>query len=160
VRIPIDPTSVPLARHVLRSLNFPPPVDPYLPIIHGQQYINLFALGSMEQANVLVALKTIGVLFVSPIELPPSVSTQPILTLLTPNSAPHGTSPALQVQGTGFVSGSIINFRNSPYPTTWVNATTLTCTLSKGGLTPKGTYSVVVKTPDGQTSNALTFTAT
>jgi len=145
-----------LTRHILRDLNIPPEVS--LPIVGGVQYIDLSGYDTIEQVNVLTALKAAGVKFTSPPAEPPTVITAPTLTLLVPASATHNTSITLQVQGTNFVNGSKINFGANAEKTTFVSATSLTCTLAKRDLALKGLYPVTVNNPDGQTSNMLAFT--
>ncbi|MGH9769945.1 MAG: IPT/TIG domain-containing protein [Blastocatellia bacterium] len=85
----------------------------------------------------------------------------PVLTSLSPDTAAVG-GPAftLTAQGSGFVSGSVVNWNGSARPTTFVSATQLTAAIPASDIASAGSASVTVTTPapGGGLSNALTFT--
>jgi hypothetical protein len=85
----------------------------------------------------------------------------PTLTTLAPSSTTAGSSAfALTVNGSGFVSGSIVNFGGTARATTYVSATQLTAAILAADVASAGTPSVTVTnpTPGGGTSNGVTFT--
>jgi hypothetical protein len=87
----------------------------------------------------------------------------PTTTSVTPNNAVAGTNGlTLTVNGTGFVSASIVRWNGSDRPTGLVSATQLTATVTPADLASQGTATVTVfnPTPGGGTSNAQTFTIT
>jgi len=81
------------------------------------------------------------------------------LTSLSPSSAFAG-GPAfnLTVTGTGFVSGSRVNWNGSARNTTFVSSTQLTGAIPASDIASAGTAQVTVSNPDGSTSGQLTFT--
>ncbi|MCU1257600.1 MAG: cell surface receptor domain protein [Bryobacterales bacterium] len=81
------------------------------------------------------------------------------LTTISPNSAAAG-DPAVTITatGTGFTSGSVVQFNGSALPTTFVSATQLTATIPANLLATAGTATVTVVNPNAPPSNALTFT--
>ena len=68
---------------------------------------------------------------------------------LVPTSiAPGGTGFTLTVNGTGFVSGSVINWNGSQLTTThFVNSSQLTATVPAANITAAGTVWVTVTNP-------------
>jgi hypothetical protein len=85
----------------------------------------------------------------------------PTTTGLSPSSTPaEGAAFALTVNGTGFVSGSTVNWNGSSRTTTYVSATQLTAAITAADIATAGTASVTVANPapGGGTSNAQTFT--
>lgn len=85
----------------------------------------------------------------------------PRITTIAPNSALVGSAALiLTVNGTNFVSDSVVRWNNSPRPTTFVNSTRLTAQISAQDLASVGTASVTVFTPPagGGQSNAAIFT--
>ena len=85
----------------------------------------------------------------------------PTLTSLSPGSAAAG-GPAftLTVNGSNFVSGSVVRWNGANRTTTFVSATQLTAAITAADIAPAGTASVTVQNPGGAVSNALTFTIT
>ena len=83
----------------------------------------------------------------------------PGLTTLSPNSATAG-GPAftLTVNGSNFVSGSVVQWNGTVRTTTFVSATQLTAAIPASDIAAAGTAQVTVVNPGGSTSNALTFT--
>ena len=84
----------------------------------------------------------------------------PTITSLTPATQPAG-GPAvtLTVQGTGFLAGTVVNFRGVAYTPTSLTATSLVVTLPASALTVMGTYQVTVINAAG-ISNSLPFVVT
>ena len=85
----------------------------------------------------------------------------PTLTTLSPSSAVAG-GPAfsLTVNGSNFVSGSVVRWNGANRPTTFVSATQLTAALTAADIAAAGSASLTVQNPGGAVSNALTFTIT
>ncbi|MGY3090026.1 hypothetical protein ACVWYF_003074 [Hymenobacter sp. UYAg731] len=87
----------------------------------------------------------------------------PTIASLAPNTAVAGSaSLPLTVNGTGFVSGSMITFNNTALTTAFVSATQLTATVPAAALATAGSYNVTVTSPapGGGTSAAVAFTVT
>jgi hypothetical protein len=85
----------------------------------------------------------------------------PATTGLSPASATAGGAGfTLTVNGTGFVSGSTVNWKGSSRTTTYVSPTQVTAAISAADIAAGGTAAVTVvnPTPGGGTSNAQTFT--
>ena len=83
----------------------------------------------------------------------------PTITALSPNNVSAGSAPfTLTVTGTNFVSNSVVDWNGAPQPTTFVNATTLTATISAADIqscNPSVPVIVVNPAPGGGTSNTL-----
>ncbi|MBF9144120.1 IPT/TIG domain-containing protein [Hymenobacter properus] len=87
----------------------------------------------------------------------------PTITSLSPATATAGGAAfTLTVTGTGFVSGSVVNFGSTALTTTFVSATSLTAAVPASAIATAGTYNVTVVNPaaSGGTSAASTFTVT
>src|SRR5438876_5029593 len=85
----------------------------------------------------------------------------PTVTSLSPTSTTAGGGAfTLTVNGTNFVSGSVVQWNSSARTTTFVSATQLRATITAADIATAGTASVRVFTPapGGGNSNALTFT--
>src|SRR3989441_4591701 len=85
----------------------------------------------------------------------------PTVTSLSPTSTnAGGVAFTLTVNGTNFVSGSVVQWNSSARTTTFVSATQLRATITAAYIATAGTASVRVFTspPGGGNSNALTFT--
>jgi Bacterial Ig-like domain (group 3)/FG-GAP-like repeat/FG-GAP repeat len=84
------------------------------------------------------------------------------LPLVPDAKAPGGTDFTLRVNGTGFISGSVVDWNGSPRDTTFVNSSQLRATIAAADIAAKGTVSVTVvnPAPGGGTSNAAFFTVT
>ena len=88
-----------------------------------------------------------------------TVSGGPTLTSIAPNLATAGGAAfTLTVNGTNFVSGSVVRWNGTNRTTTFVNATKLTASITAANIATAGTAQVTVANPDGSTSNALPFT--
>ncbi len=87
----------------------------------------------------------------------------PTITTLSPNSKSAGSGAfTLTVNGTNFISSSVVQWNGSPRTTTFVSATQLTAAITAADIQMANLYSVSVvnPTPGGGTSNVVTFTAT
>ncbi|GAA4032866.1 hypothetical protein GCM10022409_16440 [Hymenobacter glaciei] len=88
----------------------------------------------------------------------------PNITSLAPNTTAAGSAAfTLTVNGTGFLSGSVVNFNGTALTTTFVSATQLTAAVPASAVATVGTYNVTVANPSanqGGTSAAATFTVT
>ena len=79
---------------------------------------------------------------------------------LFPTSAvPGGPAFSLKLNGTGFVSSSIVNWNGQPRKTTFVSGTQLSASISASDITSPGSALVTVfnPAPGGGTSNLVTF---
>ncbi|MCI1189391.1 IPT/TIG domain-containing protein [Hymenobacter sp. DH14] len=88
----------------------------------------------------------------------------PTITSLSPATAVAGGAAfTLTVNGTGFLSGSVVSFNGTALTTTFVSATQLTAAVPASAIATAGTYNVTVANPSanqGGTSAAATFTVT
>jgi len=85
----------------------------------------------------------------------------PVLTSLSPSSATAGGAAfTLTVNGSGFISGSTVQWNGANRTTTYVSATQLTAAITAADIVSAGTKPVTVvnSAPGGGTSNALSFT--
>src|SRR5207253_2852440 len=85
----------------------------------------------------------------------------PTTTSVSPSTKNAGDAAfTLTVNGTNFVSTSIVNFNGSPRTTTFVSSTQVTASIPASDLTTGGIFNITVvnSTPGGGTSNAQTFT--
>jgi hypothetical protein len=111
---------------------------------------------SDPNANVLPATFTPGVVTITP-----SLNPVPALTSLSPNSTTAG-GPAftLTVNGTNFITGSVVRWNGSDRATTFVSSTQLRAAIPASDIATAGTATITVfnPAPGGGTSNTLTFT--
>ena len=84
------------------------------------------------------------------------------LPLIPDATAPGGQQFTLTVNGTGFVSNSVVNWNGSALATQFVNGSQLTAIVPAADITTAGTASVTVvnPAPGGGTSNVVFFTVT
>jgi photosystem II stability/assembly factor-like uncharacterized protein len=85
----------------------------------------------------------------------------PKLTSISPSSATHGSASfTLTATGSGYVSGSKIQWNGTSLTTTFVSRTSLTATVPAADIQNAGTATVTVfnPTPGGGTSAGKTFT--
>ena len=83
----------------------------------------------------------------------------PTLTSLSPSTiAADGPAFTLTVNGSNFVSGSVVRWNGANRTTTFVSATQLTAAISADDIAVAGTASVTVVNPGRAVSNAVTFT--
>jgi hypothetical protein len=89
------------------------------------------------------------------------VNPTPSLTSISPNSAAAGSSAlTLTVNGSNFVSGSVVRVNGSNRTTTFVSGTQLTASIPASDMATGALLSITVFTPSpgGGTSTAVTFT--
>jgi uncharacterized protein (TIGR03437 family) len=80
------------------------------------------------------------------------------ITSLSPNSAiAGGAAFTLTVNGTGFVSGSLVQWNGSALATTFVSATQLTATVPASLILSAGSPGIAILNPDGSSSSVTTF---
>ena len=87
----------------------------------------------------------------------------PTITSLSPNTIAAGSAGfTLVVNGTNFISTSVVNFNGTARTTTFINASQLTIPVSATDVATVGTPAVTVTNPapGGGTSAAATFTIT
>jgi hypothetical protein len=92
---------------------------------------------------------------------PPTHNPSPVLTSISPTGATAGGAGfTLTVNGSSFISGSVVKWGGSNRTTTYVRSTQLTAAISASDIASAGTVQVTVfnPTPGGGTSSALTFT--
>ena len=83
------------------------------------------------------------------------------LTAISPSTASaNSKSVTITATGSGFVQGATIQFNGASIPSTFGSATSVTGTIPAEALTETGSFPVTVSNPNGDTSNALTFTVT
>ena len=83
----------------------------------------------------------------------------PTLSNLSPNSETAGGPPfTLTVNGSGFLTGSNVQWNGSPLSTTYASGSQLTASVPGALITSQGTAGITVANPAGATSNSLTFT--
>ena len=91
--------------------------------------------------------------------LPPNPLTQPVVSSISPTSATAGGPQfTLTVNGSGFVSGSIVSFNLNNVATSFVSATQLTASIPMSAIAIAGNPYVIVTNPDGFASVSVTFT--
>ncbi|MEK6283992.1 MAG: IPT/TIG domain-containing protein, partial [Acidobacteriota bacterium] len=84
----------------------------------------------------------------------------PTVTTLSPEQATASSGDfTLVVNGTGFVSGSVVRWNDSDRPTAFVSPTQLTAAITQGDIAASGSSSITVASPGpgGGTSNVKTF---
>ncbi len=83
---------------------------------------------------------------------------KPVISGISPASAIIGSSSLpITITGSGFVSGSVVNFNTTSLTTVFGSATSLTATIPANLLTSVGTAMVTVSNPDGSVSSAVSF---
>jgi uncharacterized protein (TIGR03437 family) len=88
-----------------------------------------------------------------------NASIAPSITSLSPNSAGVGGAAfTLTVNGSGFLSGSTVQWNGSALATSYLNASQLAASISANLIASVGSATVTVVNPGGTTSNSVTFT--
>ena len=85
----------------------------------------------------------------------------PIVTSVSPAAIPPGSNDTtVTITGSGFTSGSIVEFANQlgPFPATFLNSTTLQAVVSKELATTPATYTLVVVNPQSLPSQPFQLT--
>jgi hypothetical protein len=99
----------------------------------------------------------------APQELPANSSGNPVPFIeqpLIPGGAAPGTSGFnLTVNGTGFMSGSVVNWNGRPLPTTFLSSSQMKADIPASQIDHPGTASITVASPNsaGGPSNAILF---
>ena len=92
---------------------------------------------------------------------PNPTNPQPSVTSISPTSADTGGPPfTLTVNGSSFISSSVVRWNGSGKPTTFVSSTRLTAAIPAGDIAADGAAQVTVfnPTPGGGTSTSAAFT--
>jgi hypothetical protein len=92
---------------------------------------------------------------------PQTTNPTPVLNSISPSAAiTNGPSFTLTVNGTGFLSGSVIEWNQTPLTTTFISSKQLTATIPASDLAVSGTAQVAVfnPAPGGGSSAAAVFT--
>lgn len=85
----------------------------------------------------------------------------PAITSISPTGASTGGAPfTLTVQGTNFISNSVVRWNGSDRPTTYSGATKMTANIPAADLAAGGTFPITIfnPAPGGGTSNAINIT--
>jgi VCBS repeat protein/FG-GAP repeat protein len=82
------------------------------------------------------------------------------LPLVPSSAAPGGPGFTLTINGTGFVSGSLVNWNGSALATTFVNSDQLTAAVPSANIAMAGTAWVTVQNPGAPLSNVAYFEVT
>jgi uncharacterized protein (TIGR03437 family) len=129
-----------------------------------------FTSSSLLAATIPAALLANPVTVVVSVQNPDgSVSAGMTFTVALPFSIQFLSPPAataggpdfsFYVNGTGFVTGSVVQWNGTPMPTTYATENILTAVASAKLLTAPGTASIRVVNPGGATTNTATMTIT
>jgi uncharacterized protein (TIGR03437 family) len=85
----------------------------------------------------------------------------PVVTSVAPAAiAPDSNDTTVTITGSGFVSGAVLEFANllSPFPTTFVNSSTLTAVVAKSWTTMPASFLLVVVNPQSLPSQTFSLT--
>jgi hypothetical protein len=91
----------------------------------------------------------------------PPPNPKPAITSLSPNAAAAGSVAfSLTVNGTGFISSSVVRWNGTARTTTYVSSTQLQAAITAADVATAGTANVMVynPTPGGGTSTGVRFT--
>jgi VCBS repeat protein/IPT/TIG domain-containing protein/FG-GAP repeat protein len=99
--------------------------------------------------SLLIGLFACGGGSSAPPPPPPNPSAVPFINqpLVPAATAPGGTGFTLTVNGTGFISGSVVNWNGSPRSTTFVSSSQLQASIPASDIAAPGTASVTVVNP-------------
>jgi len=85
----------------------------------------------------------------------PPAPAAPAITTIAPSTIPAGSIEfTLQINGSGFVSGSVASWNGTNLPTIYVSATELTAAVPASLAASGGTFAIAVANPDGQSSGS------
>ncbi|HJZ63228.1 MAG TPA: FG-GAP-like repeat-containing protein [Candidatus Acidoferrum sp.] len=115
-------------------------------------------MGILKAAAVVL---TFAMLAFSPMAFATNNPLPAIATPLVPTTvAPGGPAFTLAIKGTGFVSGSTVQWNGSGRPTTFVNGSQLNAQIAASDVANAGTFSITVSNPapGGGTSSPVYFT--
>jgi VCBS repeat protein len=112
---------------------------------------------AVSSALVVSVLLSANLLAQSPNPVP--FVNQPLLPTSVP---PGGPGFALTVNGTGFVSGSVVNWNGQPRKTTFTSSSQLSAAISASDIATPGSAAITVKSPSpgGGRSNVVPFQIT
>ncbi len=140
---------------------------------NGSARTTTFASSTMVTASISAAdIAAAGTVSVTVVNGPPGGGTSnaktftinnpvPAIGSISPSSATAGgVAFTLTVNGSGFVTTSVVNWNGAPRTTTFSSSTMVTASISAADIATAGTVSVTVVngSPGGGTSNAMTFT--
>jgi uncharacterized protein (TIGR03437 family) len=124
-------------------------------------------LSAAVPASLIVTTGTASITVLNPWGAPSNALTlavippAPAISSLSPSSATAGGQAfTLNVSGTGFVAGAVIQWNGTPLPTTFGSATLLSAAVSASLIAAPGNASVTVGNSASVPSNALTFAVT
>jgi uncharacterized protein (TIGR03437 family) len=143
-------------------------------IPHAVSFQNAFQLSITLTAPDLAAAGIYPVIVANPtpgggssqplnFTVTPALNPQPMITSLSPSSAPVGSGPlTLTINGAGFLSISSVTFNGISHAISFQNGSQLTITLTASDLAVAETDPVVVSNPSpgGGNSQPATFTVT
>lgn len=113
-------------------------------------------IASIGAASVTVLTSTGAISNAATFTISSQVSS--IATLNPPSATSGGPAFTLTINGSGFASGSTLQWNGQPIPTTFVNSTQLTANVPASLIANAGNASLTVLSPGGLFSNFLTFT--
>jgi hypothetical protein len=99
----------------------------------------------------------------APVVVDVTQNPSPVISTLSPSAAPAGGAAfTLTVNGTGFITSSVVLWNGAARPTSFVSATQLRAAIAAADIATLGQSSVTVSTPapGGGVSNAVVFSAT
>jgi uncharacterized protein (TIGR03437 family) len=100
-----------------------------------------------------------GTFMFAPVNYYTAAADAPAISILSPNSATAGGAAfTLTANGSGFVTGSAVQWNGTALLTTYVSPTQLTASVSASLIATPGTANVTVSNPGGPTASALAFT--
>ena len=128
-------------------------------------YVSPTQLNATVSANLVASQGSVSVTVVnqgagasSSVPFTITAVTGPSITSLNPSSATAGGAAfTLTVNGSGFVSGAVVQWNGSALSTTFVSSTQLTATVSSGLIANAGTATITVAS-GGVTSAGVSFT--
>jgi uncharacterized protein (TIGR03437 family) len=86
---------------------------------------------------------------------------KPFIDNLGPNSATVGGQAfRLTVNGSGYLTGSVVQWNGAPLPTSYVSATQLSASVSASTIASVGSFNITVVNPTGAVSNPVRFAVT
>jgi hypothetical protein len=105
-------------------------------------------LAGLRKGAVTVGTNTAAGLYVVPLSGTGITPIPVVLTSLSPVSvAPGGAGFILQIRGSGFQPGAVVNWNGSPRTTTFVSATQLSALISAADIAEAGTAIITVTNP-------------
>src|SRR5439155_24341903 len=125
-------------------------------------YVSASQLGAIVPANLIAMAGTAQITVINPRGAPSNSflfsvnSTAQVISWISPESVTAGDRGfTLAVSGSGFVTGSLVEWNGSPLSTTYVSSSRLTATVPTDLIRVAGTASVTVVNRGGAASNAV-----